>query len=80
MPHTALHSSLRGVDPFLITFFGAGRWRGASMDLPSKMKRLASTLSTWSKMQFSDIYAKVMEFEERVKVAEDNLLQNNTEK
>ncbi|KAG5599223.1 hypothetical protein H5410_030593 [Solanum commersonii] len=35
---------------------------------------------TWSKMQFGDIYAKVKEFEERVKVAEDNLLQNNTEK
>ncbi|KAG5580335.1 hypothetical protein H5410_050962 [Solanum commersonii] len=44
-----------------------------------KMKRLASTLSAWSKMQFGDIYAKVKEFEERVKVAEDNLLQNNTE-
>ncbi|KAG5585832.1 hypothetical protein H5410_046266 [Solanum commersonii] len=44
------------------------------------MKRLASTLSTWSKMQFGDIYAKVKEFDERVKVAEDNLLQNNTEK
>ncbi|KAG5606079.1 hypothetical protein H5410_027571 [Solanum commersonii] len=35
---------------------------------------------TWSKMQFGDIYAKVKEFEERVKVAKDNLLQNNTEK
>ncbi|KAG5631316.1 hypothetical protein H5410_003033, partial [Solanum commersonii] len=45
-----------------------------------KMKRLASTLSAWSKMKFGDIYAKIKEFEERVKVAEDNLLQNNTEK
>ncbi|KAG5606088.1 hypothetical protein H5410_027580 [Solanum commersonii] len=45
-----------------------------------KMKSLASTLSGWSKMQFGDIYAKVTEFEERVKVAEDNLIQSNTEK
>ncbi|KAH0646562.1 hypothetical protein KY284_034446 [Solanum tuberosum] len=45
-----------------------------------KMKRLASTLSAWSKMQFGDIYAKVRDFEKRVKVAEDNLLQHNTEK
>ncbi|XP_049348974.1 uncharacterized protein LOC125813528 [Solanum verrucosum] len=45
-----------------------------------KIKRLASTLRAWSKMQFGDIYVKVKEFEERVKVAEDNLLQSNTEK
>ncbi|WMV50078.1 hypothetical protein MTR67_043463 [Solanum verrucosum] len=45
-----------------------------------KMKRLASTLSAWSKMKFGDIYAKIKEFEERVKVAEDNILQNHTEK
>jgi len=44
-----------------------------------KMKRLASTLSLWSKMQFGDIYAKVKDFEARVKVAEDNLIHNNTE-
>ncbi|XP_015166827.1 uncharacterized protein [Solanum tuberosum] len=45
-----------------------------------KIKRLACTLSAWLKMQFGDIYVKVKEFEERVKVAEDNLLQSNTEK
>ncbi|KAG5615000.1 hypothetical protein H5410_014824 [Solanum commersonii] len=44
-----------------------------------KMKRLASTLSVWSKMQFGDIYAKVKDFEARVKEAEDNLIHNNTE-
>ncbi|KAK4707386.1 hypothetical protein R3W88_033075 [Solanum pinnatisectum] len=44
-----------------------------------KMKRLASTLSTWSKEQFGDIYAKVKDFEERVKVAEETLIHNNTE-
>ncbi|KAK4716315.1 hypothetical protein R3W88_014653 [Solanum pinnatisectum] len=44
-----------------------------------KMKRLASTLSTWSKEQFGDIYAKVKDFEERVRVAEEKLIHNNTE-
>ncbi|KAK4721510.1 hypothetical protein R3W88_011743 [Solanum pinnatisectum] len=44
-----------------------------------KMKRLASTLSVWSKIQFGDIYAKVKEFEERVRVAENTLIHNNTE-
>ncbi|KAK6793719.1 hypothetical protein RDI58_007172 [Solanum bulbocastanum] len=44
-----------------------------------KLKRLASTLSVWSKEQFGDIYAKVREYEERVKVMEENLIHNNTE-
>ncbi|KAH0737812.1 hypothetical protein KY290_036517 [Solanum tuberosum] len=44
-----------------------------------KMKTLASNLSVWSKMQFGDIYAKVKDFEERVWVAEENLIHNNTE-
>ncbi|WMV30203.1 hypothetical protein MTR67_023588 [Solanum verrucosum] len=44
-----------------------------------KMKRLASTLSAWSKMQFGDIYAKVKDYEERVRVAEEDLIHNNTE-
>ncbi|XP_049399717.1 uncharacterized protein LOC125863742 [Solanum stenotomum] len=44
-----------------------------------KMKRLAATLSVWSKMQIGDNYAKVKDFEARVKEAEDNLIHNNTE-
>ncbi|WMV13667.1 hypothetical protein MTR67_007052 [Solanum verrucosum] len=44
-----------------------------------KMKRLASTLSAWSKMQFGDIYAKVRDYEERVRLAEEELIHNNTE-
>ncbi|KAG5586604.1 hypothetical protein H5410_047038 [Solanum commersonii] len=38
-----------------------------------KMKRMAATLSSWSRMQFGDIYAKVKDYEERVKQAEENL-------
>ncbi|KAG5604805.1 hypothetical protein H5410_026297 [Solanum commersonii] len=58
-----------------------GPWKGNPMWIfHQKMKRLASTLSAWSKMQFGDIYGKVRDFEKRVKVAEDNLLQSNTEK
>ncbi|KAG5631439.1 hypothetical protein H5410_003156 [Solanum commersonii] len=49
------------------------RWRDARV-VPSKMKRLASSLSTWSKMQFGDIYARS---EVRKEGSEDNLLQNN---
>ncbi|KAK4737426.1 hypothetical protein R3W88_001123 [Solanum pinnatisectum] len=44
-----------------------------------KMKRLAATLSVWSKEKFGDIFAKVRDFEERVRVAEENLIHNNTE-
>uniref|UniRef100_M1E0C2 RNase H family protein n=1 Tax=Solanum tuberosum TaxID=4113 RepID=M1E0C2_SOLTU len=44
-----------------------------------KMKRLASTLSAWSKMQFGDIYAKVRDYEEKVRLAEEDLIHNNTE-
>jgi len=34
-----------------------------------KMKRVAATLSSWFKMQFGDIYAKVKDYEEKVKIA-----------
>ncbi|WMV13660.1 hypothetical protein MTR67_007045, partial [Solanum verrucosum] len=45
-----------------------------------RMKRVAaSTLSTWSKMQFGDIYATVRDYEERVKVAEEKLIHDHTE-
>ncbi|XP_055825760.1 uncharacterized protein LOC129894213 [Solanum dulcamara] len=39
-----------------------------------KMKRLASTLSRWSRNQFGDIYARVKEYEEEVRQAEENLI------
>ncbi|XP_015170882.1 uncharacterized protein [Solanum tuberosum] len=44
-----------------------------------KIKKLTTTLSAWSKKEFGDIYSKVKEFEERVKVVEDELINNNTE-
>lgn len=42
-----------------------------------KLKRLSSTLSNWSRDTFGDIYAKVKEFEVKVKVAEENLINTN---
>lgn len=44
-----------------------------------KLKRLTSTLSTWSKREFGDIYANVKEYEEKVRVAEENLISNGTD-
>lgn len=44
-----------------------------------KIKKLTTTLSAWSKKEFGDIYSKVKEFEERVKVVEYELIDNNTE-
>lgn len=43
-----------------------------------KMKRLAATLSTWSKNQYGDIYATVKEYEEKVRIAEE-VIHDNTE-
>ncbi|KAG5580343.1 hypothetical protein H5410_050970 [Solanum commersonii] len=42
------------------------------------MKRLASTLSSWSKREYGDIFATVKEFEEKVRNAETEVLHNNT--
>ncbi|XP_055814708.1 uncharacterized protein LOC129884436 [Solanum dulcamara] len=39
-----------------------------------KMKRLANTLSNWSRNQFGDIHAKVKEYEEAVRQAEEDLI------
>ncbi|KAG5595509.1 hypothetical protein H5410_036741 [Solanum commersonii] len=44
-----------------------------------KLKRLTSTLSTWSKKEYGDIYDKVNEYEETIRKAEEELLTNNTE-
>ncbi|XP_015159877.1 uncharacterized protein [Solanum tuberosum] len=44
-----------------------------------KLKRLACTLSKWSKGEFGDIFAKVKEYENRVKNAEESFIQNNSE-
>ncbi|XP_055835119.1 uncharacterized protein LOC129903596 [Solanum dulcamara] len=44
-----------------------------------KMKRLAATLSTWSRLQFGDIYAKVKEYEDKTRHAEEELIFSNSE-
>lgn len=46
--------------------------------LHQKLKRLASTLSSWSKREYGDIFATVKEFEEKVRNAETEVLHNNT--
>lgn len=47
--------------------------------LHQKMKRLASTLSTWSKIEYVDIFATVKDFEERVRHAEEKVININSE-
>ncbi|XP_055824484.1 uncharacterized protein LOC129893019 [Solanum dulcamara] len=44
-----------------------------------KMKRLSTTLSRWSRLQFGDIYAKVKEYEDKVRQAEEDLILDNSE-
>ncbi|XP_059289464.1 uncharacterized protein LOC132042983 [Lycium ferocissimum] len=44
-----------------------------------KMKRLSKTLSSWSRREFGDIFENVKEFEEKVKEAEEELINNNNE-
>lgn len=47
--------------------------------LHHKMKRLASTLSRRSKKEFGDIFVNVKDFEERVRNAEEEVINNNSE-
>ncbi|WMV50073.1 hypothetical protein MTR67_043458, partial [Solanum verrucosum] len=46
--------------------------------LHKKMKRLTSTLSSWSKQEYGDIFTKVWEFEETIRKSEEELMTNNT--
>ncbi|KAH0695796.1 hypothetical protein KY289_013278 [Solanum tuberosum] len=43
------------------------------------MKRLATTLSAWSKKEFGDIFSAVKNFEEQVRAAEEEIITNNVE-
>ncbi|XP_049364527.1 uncharacterized protein LOC125829333 [Solanum verrucosum] len=43
------------------------------------MKLLASTLSTWSKKEYGNIFSNVINFEEQVKAAEEDVIHQNTE-
>ncbi|XP_049348970.1 uncharacterized protein LOC125813524 [Solanum verrucosum] len=44
-----------------------------------KLKRLSNTLSNWSREEFGDIFAKVRDFEEKVKTMEKQLIQDPSE-
>ncbi|KAG5585848.1 hypothetical protein H5410_046282 [Solanum commersonii] len=44
-----------------------------------KLKRLSNTLSSWSG-EFGDIFVRVKEYEEKARNAEENLIQDHTEK
>lgn len=46
--------------------------------LHHKMKRLAATLSAWSKEEFGDIFMNVKDFEENVRQAEEDVINNNS--
>ncbi|XP_015168633.1 uncharacterized protein [Solanum tuberosum] len=47
--------------------------------LHQKMKRLSTTLSNWSKQEFGDIFSTVKSYEDRVRIAEEEMLQNNSQ-
>uniref|UniRef100_M1DWE4 Uncharacterized protein n=1 Tax=Solanum tuberosum TaxID=4113 RepID=M1DWE4_SOLTU len=47
--------------------------------LHCKMKRLASILSNWSRMEYGDIFNTIKEYEEKVKIVEENIVLQNSE-
>lgn len=49
------------------------------METSQKFERLVSTLSNWSKNEYGDIFAIVKEYEEKVRVAEEDVINNNSE-
>ncbi|XP_055814560.1 uncharacterized protein LOC129884256 [Solanum dulcamara] len=44
-----------------------------------KLKRVANTLSKWSRQQYGDIYTTVKAFEEKVQQAEEDIILDNSE-
>ncbi|XP_049348952.1 uncharacterized protein LOC125813502 [Solanum verrucosum] len=56
------------------TVEGNNMWR-----FHQKLKRLSKTLSSWSRGEFGDIFIRVKEYEEKVRIAEENLIHNQTE-
>lgn len=48
-------------------------------DSYQKLKRLASTLSIWSRNKYANIFSRVLNFEEHVRNAEKNVNLHNTE-
>lgn len=47
--------------------------------LQQKLKRLSSTLSNWFRKEYGDIFANVRTYEEKVRIAEEEIINNNTE-
>lgn len=47
--------------------------------LRQKMKKLSTTLSYWSKKEYEDIFAIVKDYKERVRVAEEDVINHNSE-
>jgi len=45
--------------------------------LHQKLKRVTTTLSNWSKLEYGDIFRKVKEFEETIRNSEAELMTNN---
>ncbi|KAG5585870.1 hypothetical protein H5410_046304 [Solanum commersonii] len=52
---------------------GNSMWR-----FHQKLKRLSNTLTTWSRREFGDILMKVREYKEKVRTAEEKLIQEQT--
>lgn len=43
-----------------------------------KLQRLAKTLSTWSRSHFGDIHVKVRDFEEKIRIVEEEMIMYNS--
>lgn len=44
-----------------------------------KLQKLANTLSKWSRSSLEDIHAKVKEYEDQIRIAEEEMINNNSE-
>jgi len=47
--------------------------------LHNKMMMLTNTLRTWSRLEYEDVFAKAKEYEEKVRGAEEEIINANTE-
>ncbi|XP_015158404.1 uncharacterized protein [Solanum tuberosum] len=56
------------------TVEGNNMWR-----FHQKLKRLSNTLSSWSRREFGDIFSKVKDYEDKVRVAKEHLIQDHNE-
>lgn len=61
-------------DSWNVNILGNPRWR-----LQQKLKQLSRNLSTWSRDTIGDVHKKVLEWEKKVQLLEDQDLNKNTE-